>query len=311
MPQSRRGCFCSVPCCSCGARKHPYLSYHAFPTDPGQRRQWIQAVRREEGPNFCIKPGSTFVCSRHFTKEDFISESIISRLKSGVVPSLFPWNNFIAPPKREPACEGADKQQIGLSQQASQAVAATADHDYVAHPPTGGGTALFETGAKMAMPLESSKVEKKLCHASCQTDPVQIFPNDARVILHVKDFPPLFLKVADLQGTTHSHNYHSLDQSTQPTPTLIQDTCITTAFSQVIKSKPPTFGLEIKSEPPTFGLEIKSEPPTFGLEIKSESPTFGREIRSEPPTFGREIRSEPPTFGREIRSEPPTFGQEI
>ncbi|XP_028291221.1 uncharacterized protein LOC114454733 isoform X3 [Gouania willdenowi] len=176
---------------------------------------------------------------------------------------------------------------------------------------SGGGAALFEARAKLTMSLKSSTVEKKLCHASCQADPVQIFPNDARVILLGKDFPPLFVKAADLQGTTHYRNYHSSDQSTQPTPTLIQDTCITTAFSQGIKSKPPTFGQESRSEPPTFGQEIRSEPPTFGQEIRSEPPTFGQEIRSEPPTFGQEIRSEPPTFGQEIRSEPPTFGQEI
>ncbi|XP_028291086.1 B-cell CLL/lymphoma 7 protein family member B-like isoform X2 [Gouania willdenowi] len=174
---------------------------------------------------------------------------------------------------------------------------------------SGGGAALFE--AKLAMALKSSKVEKKLCHASCQTDPVQIFPNDARVILLGKDLPSLFVKETDLQGTTHDHNYHSSDQSNQPNPTLIQDACITTAFSQGIKSKPPTFGQEIRSEPPTFGQEIRSEPPTFGLDIKSEPPTFGLEIKSEPPTFGQEIRSEPPTFGLDIKSEPPTFGLEI
>uniref|UniRef100_A0A3B5MBV5 THAP domain-containing protein 1 n=1 Tax=Xiphophorus couchianus TaxID=32473 RepID=A0A3B5MBV5_9TELE len=82
-------CFCSVPGCSCGARKQPYLSYHSFPTDPDQRRQWIHAIRRDEGPDFCIKTGSTFVCSRHFTLEDFVSGSSISRLRSGAVPSLF------------------------------------------------------------------------------------------------------------------------------------------------------------------------------------------------------------------------------
>ncbi|XP_028291083.1 protein diaphanous homolog 1-like isoform X2 [Gouania willdenowi] len=176
---------------------------------------------------------------------------------------------------------------------------------------SGTDAALFKARAKLAMSLKSSKVEKKLCHASCQTDPVQILPNNARVILLGTDFPPLFVKAADLQGTTHNRNYQSSDQSTQPNPTLIQDTCITTAFSQGIKSKPPTFGQEIKSEPQTFGLEIKPEPPTFGQETKPEPPTFGQEIKSEPPTFGIEIESEPPTFGLEIKSEPPTFGLDI
>uniref|UniRef100_A0A8C5HZK9 Uncharacterized protein n=1 Tax=Gouania willdenowi TaxID=441366 RepID=A0A8C5HZK9_GOUWI len=52
------GCSCSVPGCSCGARKQPYLSNH-----------------RDEGPE----------------SVDFVSGSTIRRLKSGAVPSLFPY----------------------------------------------------------------------------------------------------------------------------------------------------------------------------------------------------------------------------
>ncbi|XP_027899825.1 uncharacterized protein LOC114161015 [Xiphophorus couchianus] len=137
MAQSQRSCFCSVPGCSCGARKQPYLSYHAFLTDPDQRRQWIHAIRRDEGPDFCIKTGSTFVCSRHFTLEDFVSGSTTSRLRSGAVPSLFAWNNFTVPTTKESAFERAKKRQFFLSQKASQAEDATADHDYGAHPPAG------------------------------------------------------------------------------------------------------------------------------------------------------------------------------
>uniref|UniRef100_A0A8C5HVG2 THAP-type domain-containing protein n=1 Tax=Gouania willdenowi TaxID=441366 RepID=A0A8C5HVG2_GOUWI len=121
------GCFCSVPGCS-------YGPHNAFPMDPEQRRQQNQAVRRDEGPEFCIKPGSTFVCSLHFTQEDFVSGSTISRLKSGAVASLFPWNHFFAPARLP--LRGAQKRQLVLSQQTSQAEAATVDHDYVSPPPT-------------------------------------------------------------------------------------------------------------------------------------------------------------------------------
>ncbi|XP_028290922.1 uncharacterized protein ofcc1 [Gouania willdenowi] len=48
----------------------------------------------------------------HFTQEDFVSGSTISHFKSGAVPSLFPWNNFIVPPKRESAFERAQKRQL-------------------------------------------------------------------------------------------------------------------------------------------------------------------------------------------------------
>uniref|UniRef100_A0A8C5HUX0 Metallothionein n=1 Tax=Gouania willdenowi TaxID=441366 RepID=A0A8C5HUX0_GOUWI len=56
------GCSCSVPGCSCGARKQPYLSNH-----------------RDEGPE----------------SVDFVSGSTIRRLKSGAVPSLFPYVTYM------------------------------------------------------------------------------------------------------------------------------------------------------------------------------------------------------------------------
>lgn len=71
------------------------LSPHSFPVDSNVRGKWIQAVWREEGPNFVIETGSTYVCSRHFTSEDYILGSNVSRL----IPSLFPWNSFKSCPK--------------------------------------------------------------------------------------------------------------------------------------------------------------------------------------------------------------------
>ncbi|XP_024858190.1 uncharacterized protein LOC112449844 [Kryptolebias marmoratus] len=170
MAQSRRGCFCSVPGCSCGARKQPYLSYHAFPTDPDQKRQWVQAIRRDEGPDFRIKPGSTFVCSRHFMQEDFVRGSTISRLKSGAVPSRFTWNNFTAAAKRESAFERARKRQLVLSQKASQAEAANADHDYVAHPPTGALDEALDYIKELEARLQKVDLSPTLFDRYCASD---------------------------------------------------------------------------------------------------------------------------------------------
>ncbi|XP_043967671.1 uncharacterized protein LOC122828302 [Gambusia affinis] len=167
MAQIRRSCFCSVPGCSCGAKRQPYLSYHAFPTDPKQRRQWIHAIRRDEGPNFCIKSGSTFVCSRHFTLQDFVSKSATRRLKSRAVPSLFAWNNFTAPATRESAFKRARKQ---LSQKASLANDATADHDYMAHPPPGALDEALDYIKELEARLQKVNVSATLFSRYCTSD---------------------------------------------------------------------------------------------------------------------------------------------
>lgn len=81
-----------------------------------------------------------YVCSRHFAKEDYFGGTTISRLKSGVVPSLFPWNNFTAPLKRESVFERVNKRQLVPSQADDNGAASKAikmDHDYVRHPPAG------------------------------------------------------------------------------------------------------------------------------------------------------------------------------
>ncbi|KAF1373313.1 hypothetical protein PFLUV_G00259240 [Perca fluviatilis] len=91
---------CSVPGCCCYSQKQPYLSFHSFPVHGEVRRRWIQAIRREEGPDFTIQTGSTYVCSRHFTLDDYVLgmsspfSITILRLKADAVPSLFPWNDF-------------------------------------------------------------------------------------------------------------------------------------------------------------------------------------------------------------------------
>uniref|UniRef100_A0A8C9ZPD3 THAP-type domain-containing protein n=1 Tax=Sander lucioperca TaxID=283035 RepID=A0A8C9ZPD3_SANLU len=89
---------CSVPGCCCYSQKQPYLSFHSFPVDGEGRRRWVQAIRREEGPDFTIKTGSTYVCSRHFTLDDYVLgmnspfSITIRRLRPDAVPSLSCWH---------------------------------------------------------------------------------------------------------------------------------------------------------------------------------------------------------------------------
>ncbi|XP_078137150.1 uncharacterized protein LOC144537352 [Sander vitreus] len=106
---------CSVPGCCCYSQKQPYLSFHSFPVDGEVRRRWFQAIRREEGPDFTIITGSTYVCSRHFTLDDYVLgmnspfSITIRRLRPDAVPSLFPWNDFTPEGKKDRVYERSQK----------------------------------------------------------------------------------------------------------------------------------------------------------------------------------------------------------
>lgn len=140
MAESKSRSFCCVPGCSSSTQKQPYLSFHSFPVDPNLKPKWIQAIRREEGDSFDIKRGSNYVCSRHFAPDDYSGGCVVRRLKSGVVPSLFPWNNFTAPLRRESVYDRTLKRQsiqLCCEDRDMVAKAVRMDHDYVTHPPAG------------------------------------------------------------------------------------------------------------------------------------------------------------------------------
>lgn len=132
MAQAASSSFCSVPVCTCSAKKQPYLSFHSFPVNGEVRRKWIQAIRRDEGPNFRIKKGSTYVCSRHFTSDDFVLGISVRRLKPDAVPSLFPWNQFTSKSKRDPQCLPS----VGVEKERAKR-ALELDHDYTSPPHAG------------------------------------------------------------------------------------------------------------------------------------------------------------------------------
>lgn len=70
------------------------ISYFTFPKDKVLKRQWIHAIRREEGPEFKIL-SSTKVCSLHFKTTDLKKSlnGIITLKSKGVVPSKFSWTS--------------------------------------------------------------------------------------------------------------------------------------------------------------------------------------------------------------------------
>lgn len=90
---------CCVPECTASSTYSAGLSFHAFPSDETLRRRWLIQIRRDQ---FVVSSHSK-VCSRHFLPGDISeakSEGGKRRLKKGVVPMLFQWNNYQIPPSR-------------------------------------------------------------------------------------------------------------------------------------------------------------------------------------------------------------------
>ena len=81
--------FCSAFGCSNNHMKKgcENITFHVFPIGEPRRSEWIKAVRRADW-----KPSksSSYLCSEHFRKEDFkTNSSKKTLLKDGVVPSVF------------------------------------------------------------------------------------------------------------------------------------------------------------------------------------------------------------------------------
>lgn len=81
--------FSLVAGCFCCTQKQSYLSFHLFLMEITIRNKWIQTVKREEGLNFIIRKGSTYVCRRLFKHEDIIEGCTVSHLKKMVLFHAF------------------------------------------------------------------------------------------------------------------------------------------------------------------------------------------------------------------------------
>ncbi|XP_041527108.1 THAP domain-containing protein 6 isoform X2 [Microtus oregoni] len=88
-----------VKCCSaigCASRCLPNsklkgLTFHVFPTDENIKRKWVLAMKRLDVNAAGIwepKKGDV-LCSRHFKKTDFDRSTPNTKLKPGVIPSVF------------------------------------------------------------------------------------------------------------------------------------------------------------------------------------------------------------------------------
>ena len=105
---------CCVPECTkkgCREDDGRKVSFFKFPDHVGRRKQWLHAIRREEGKHFRITKG-TKVCSRHFRPECDFVKTLARRteLRGNAVPSKFAWTRTSPRKRKAPAVrESIDK----------------------------------------------------------------------------------------------------------------------------------------------------------------------------------------------------------
>lgn len=76
MPGTR----CAVGTCSNSLIKTrntvSHISYHSFPSNPSLQKVWVRACSRKDKFN----PSTSFICSEHFTTQDFLSSEMFFNL---------------------------------------------------------------------------------------------------------------------------------------------------------------------------------------------------------------------------------------
>ncbi|NXF04033.1 THAP9 transposase, partial [Smithornis capensis] len=74
-----------------GRSRQRGISFHQFPVDAAQRREWIRAVNRVDPKSRRVwRPGpGAILCSRHFAEGDFERYGLRRKLRRGAVPSRF------------------------------------------------------------------------------------------------------------------------------------------------------------------------------------------------------------------------------
>uniref|UniRef100_A0A3Q3JKN7 THAP-type domain-containing protein n=1 Tax=Monopterus albus TaxID=43700 RepID=A0A3Q3JKN7_MONAL len=65
--------------------KEQGITFHTFPKDKVRRKAWTLALRRKD----FVPSNHSVVCSCHFKPEDFDTTGQTTRLREGVVPSIF------------------------------------------------------------------------------------------------------------------------------------------------------------------------------------------------------------------------------
>ncbi|NWW19302.1 THAP9 transposase, partial [Falcunculus frontatus] len=96
-----------------GRSRERGISFHQFPVDAAQRREWIRAVNRvDPRSRRAWRPGpGAILCSRHFAEGDFERYGLRRKLRRGAVPSRFPLSGQRAAEPRPPPDAPRQQQQ--------------------------------------------------------------------------------------------------------------------------------------------------------------------------------------------------------
>ncbi|KAF1441406.1 THAP9 transposase, partial [Pygoscelis papua] len=97
-----------------GRSRERGISFHQFPVDAAQRREWIRAVNRvDPRSRQAWRPGpGAILCSRHFAETDFERYGLRRKLRRGAVPSRFPRPQAAGGEARPPLETPQQQQQL-------------------------------------------------------------------------------------------------------------------------------------------------------------------------------------------------------
>ncbi|KAM6120252.1 DNA transposase THAP9 [Pterocles gutturalis] len=185
-----------------GRSRERGISFHQFPADAAQRRQWIRAVNRVDPRSHqSWRPGpGAILCSRHFAEADFERYGLRRKLRRGAVPSRFPRAEPPRASRRSGPPAPAREQPLGS--------APTGDHTYSL------------TGEGPRTPLESPPQQQRPAH------PPGGVLSVLRELAEEQQLPEETVRVLQAQFSGLPCELHSWRQMAEYSPEMRQFACI-------------------------------------------------------------------------------------
>ncbi|XP_005172048.2 uncharacterized protein [Danio rerio] len=176
MAETKSSQSCSVPFCSNSKKKQPYLSFHSFPSDESIKRRWLCAIRRDEGVEFTVRKGSSFVCAMHFTEDEVRVHPQSGRkfLTPQAVPSRFSWNNWGEVKSHQTrtaestVCYKQEEEPVEM--ECVDVALPGQEHDYNSRPPPGALDEALEKIKELEELVASLTISRALLDRWCVSD---------------------------------------------------------------------------------------------------------------------------------------------